>query len=202
MAIDAAYATAAEYRASMDKQDTGSDAAIDDDLLSISRHLERRIGRFFNKDATEQSRIFVPSGGRNETDILAVDDLVSVSEIVIDDGQDDSFGTTVAASDYELLPRNADKGPEPQPYRQIRLAPWSDSKTSWPNARVKVTGIWGWPAVPKPIKTATIRLTGILRLEHPAATGHINEMGEPETMGPEAQHIVANLIRNYKLVEF
>lgn len=56
MAISDAYATAATYRDITGKTDTSEDAEILTDLKAVSRFLEGRLHRFFNKDAAERER--------------------------------------------------------------------------------------------------------------------------------------------------
>lgn len=216
MPIGDAYATAAEYRAVVQKTDTGQDAEIAQDLLAVSRYLERRLGRFFNKDTTAQERIYVaPPAGRAlrpdwaETEnpwrygglsrVLYIDDLAQAPEAVsLDLDRDGVYETALAASDYELLPRNAPLGPEAAPYTAIELAPWGRFGGWPPGVRVKVRGIWGWPAVPAAIKRATIHLTALLRLETPRASRQMTAGLETalET-SREAQSIVDELYRHY-----
>lgn len=221
MALSDAYATAATYRGIITKTDTSTDAAILDDLTAVSRYLERRLGRFFTKDAAPVARLYMPKstgvplrpdwaesenpwkyGGMSRA--LYIDDLVSVTSIVIDQGRDGSFvgDAALAATDYELLPRNAALEPEPEPYTTIELTAWGNQWAFPTGCRVQVNGIFGWPAVPKAVERATCWLTGILRLESPRATNRLNELDQIVGASPQAQSIVQELIRNYKRVTF
>lgn len=206
MAITDAYATAAEYRADIKLTDPALDAQINDDLLAVSRYIERRLHRFFTKDDSDQTRIYIvgqyfgePVGGHK---ILTIDDLSSTpTSIKIDEDGDGDFSdeTALTATEYEMLPLNATLGPEPEPYTQIQLTPWGD-QGSWPHlARVQIIGPWGWPAVPEAIKRGCIEITAIKRGESFRATNRIQEgMDTSIEASPQAQGIIRDLINVYE----
>lgn len=219
MAITDAYATAAEYRTgiSPNKTDTSADAEILLDITAVTRYLERKLRRFFGKDAAAVARDFYArSGGpiypeaenpykfagkRSRT--LDLDtDLVSITSVVVDDNGDGTPETVFTATDYQLLPLNADKGPEPSPYNALYIPEWS-TQLGWPTGRmVRITGVWGWPAVPASIKRGTIQLTAILRLESPRATSTVNDAGSVIEMSKEGRGIVRELMRSYARASF
>lgn len=205
MALGDAYATAAEYRAVTQKSDTTQDADILVDLLAVSRYLEHRLERFFGVDTGDVSRIYVaPQGGPE----LRVDDMSTTpTTIIIDLNNDGSFESSDAFSsgDFELLPRNAPKEPEAQPYRVIRLTPWGTRGSFAEGQRVQVTGKFGWPAVPNGVQRATIHLTALLRLETPRATNQIAPMGDVGTLiatSRPAQDIVQRLVEGYGRIRY
>lgn len=195
MAISDAYATAAEYRAGIDKDSTGEDAEVLLDLTAVSRYIERRVGRFFNKDAAAVKRVYMPRFANP----LDIDDLVSVTTIKIDTDNDLDFTDETAltvSTDYELLPRNAADGPEVKPYEQVLRVggSWSTS------LRVEIDGVWGWPAVPEAVKRACIHLTAILRLETPRAERQVSDIGVVIGMSREGAGIIDQLIADYPKV--
>jgi hypothetical protein len=198
MAVTDAYETAANYRAAIDKVDTGEDAEVLTDLTAVSRYMERRLGRFFTKDASAVDRYYIGTGYRE----LYVDDLVSVTSIKIDTDRDGSFAdeTALATTDYELLPRNAAAGSEPAPYSCIYIPDWSTKGVWTSGAKVNVNGVFGWPAVPEAIKRGCIHLTAILRLETPRASATVSEIGQLVQMSPKAVGIIDDLIRHYSKV--
>jgi hypothetical protein len=199
LAVSDAYASAATYRAVLDKSDTSEDAEILTDLTAVSRYIERKLGRFFTTDAGNVERVYRATDLSNEPKCLFVDDLVSVSHIKVDTDDDGSFADedAWASTDYELLPRNAADGPEAAPYTEIYIPSWS-TKNLWGRHRVEVSGKWGWPAVPSAIERATVHLTGILRLETPRATRQVNiGMEQVEETSSEAQAIVNQLMDMY-----
>ncbi len=193
MAIDSAYASAAEYRASIDKVDTSEDAEVLVDLTTVSRYIEHRTTRFFNKDAAAVARIYQPKW----PDALEVDDVVSITTVKVDADLDGTYETTLTAgTDYELLPRNAADGPEPGPYTTLKRL-----TGAWlPSSRVEVTAVFGWPSVPGPVKAACIHLTAILRLETPRAQAQVTDLGQIVSINPQARGLIENLILDYGAV--
>ena len=210
MVISDAYATAAQYRAAITKSDTTDDIEIDLDLLAVSRYLERRLGRFFNVDASDVTRIYDvgsrgarPPGGHKS---LWIDDLSAApTSVIIDKDNDGLFSdeTALASTDYELYPLNAPDGPEARPYTRLDITAWGDEGT-WPHtSRVQIIGKWGWLAVPAAITRATIHLAGILRLESPRATNRIpDDLGATVATSPQGQAIVRQLMNAYRKADF
>ena len=127
------------------------------------------------------------------------------TSILIDEDNDGLFTdeTTLATTDYELLPQNAILGPEAMPYDAIRLTPWGD-KFLWPlGMRVEITAQWGWPDVPEAVKRYTADITSILRLETPRATARIEDgIGTISTIPASAQALIYKLGEQYMRREF
>lgn len=217
MPVTDAYATAAQYRTIVAKSDAGSDTDVAGDLLALSRWLDKKLGRFFTKDAAAVARVFTLPGslrtalaaaplGWAESEnpwrygvysrTLSVDDLAAApTSVKIDQNGDGLFTdeTALAATDYELWPLNAALGPEPSPYTAVVIPVWSTVGGFPAGARVQVTAQWGWPAVPEAIMRATCQITGILRLESPRATQRVSELGEVIGTSRQAQEIVEKL---------
>ncbi len=200
MAITDAYATAAQYRAVTGKTDTSQDANVLIDLKAVSRYIDGKMGRFFNVDASDVARVYVPADNLKS---LWVDDLSATpTTIKLDTGGDGTFTTTLEATDFELLPLNADKGPEPRPYTRIGMTPWGNYSGFEKNIRVQITGKFGWPSIPVAIQQATIHLAAILRLESPRATTRIAELGDVMETSRDAQNIIYKLADRYKRVKY
>ncbi|MBT9176897.1 MAG: hypothetical protein DDT20_01222 [Firmicutes bacterium] len=200
MSISAAYATAAAYRAAIGKTDPADDAEILIDLTAVSRHLDAKLGRFFTRDAAPVNRVYIPAGAGPE---LWTDDLSAApTGVAIDTTRNGTFATALLPRDYELLPLNALREPEPRPHNCIRLVPWG-GRTIFPaGVRVRVTAQFGWPAVPPAVQQATVHITALLRLETPRATRRIPELGEAIEASPDAQRIIRQLTDQYKLVKY
>ena len=66
MAIGDAYATAAEYRAAVDRTDAADDAIIGRDLTALSRYLDWKLNQRagFQKDAAVTVRVYEGDGTR------------------------------------------------------------------------------------------------------------------------------------------
>lgn len=211
MAVTDAFATAEEYRAEVGRVGDVDDPTINRNLLGVSRYIERRFDRQFTKDAAPVARDFFGShSGRIDPEaenpwryarasrMLHLDtDLVSVTSIVADEDGDGTPETTWAVTDYQLLPLNADKGPEPKPYNALYV-PQHSTKGAWPAGRlVRITGVWGWPAVPEAIKLACIHITSLVRVESPRAKSQVSDMGEIIGVSSSAQGIIHDLMRHY-----
>lgn len=153
----AEYATLSELKAYLAITDTASDTQLTDSLVTASRNIDHFCGRRFFADVAATPRIFVP----RDRNVLRTDDFQSTSGLIVkvDTGDDGTFATTLAASDYELQPFNNVVDGEPGwPYYRIIYV-----TSTWPCANrrdgtVQVTAKWGWAAVPGPIKQACIYL--------------------------------------------
>lgn len=195
MAVTDAYADAETYRDLANKTDDSEDPEILEDLTAVSRWLEKKLGRFFTKDAAAVARVYYPEAyGRS----LIVNDLAAApTSIKVDEDLDGLFTdeTAFAATDYELRPLNADKGPEPRPYTEIWLPEWTTQNLWRPKYKVEVTAQFGWPSVPKPIEFGVCRITAILRLETPWATSRIPEsIDQSVDAAPSARRILDQLL--------
>lgn len=219
MALADAYALAHEYRAVITKHDGEDDAAIDADLLLMSRVIERPrfFNRFFNRDAANVTVVYTTPAARGTPPLgwaesenpykygtysryLYVDDFVSVTTIKIDKDQDGSFAdeTALAAADYILQPENAALQPEAQPYRCIYIPPYSAEGGFPAGTRVQAVGVRGWPAVPAGIKRFVIEAVGILRLESPRATRTIDAMDRVISTSKRANDLLDDLLAVYR----
>lgn len=88
---------------------------------------------------------------------LPVDDIVTVTSILIDTDGDGVWETSLAAdTDYLLEPVNASL--DGVPYTQIVLR--ESSQYRWPRYQqaIKVAGNWGWSEAPAQVKTAAALL--------------------------------------------
>lgn len=219
MPVIDAYATPSQYRDRVNRSDDGHDAEIAENLAAVSRYLDRKLRRFFTRDAVAVAHTFYPGTfwrgdaeaenpwkGTPRARWLDVDDIASTAGLTIkvDEARVGNFtaALTLAATDYQLYPLNADKGAEPVPWTRVLLPSWS-SLMGWPpGSPVEITAVWGWPAVPQAVREATVQITGWWRLDTPRATSRIQEglEGAIET-SREAQRIIMDLTKNYAKVE-
>lgn len=198
MAVTDAYASAATYRAMFGKTDTSQDAAILVALTAVSRYLDRRLGRFFTRDVSVVTRRYYPTSDSQKT--LFVDDIATKTGLIVkvDDNQDGTAEVTLTeTTDFEVLPFDVDKGPEPQPWTQLYLPTKRVSRISWASI-TEITASFGWPAIPSAIERATCELTAIVRIESPRATNQMN-VGFDAIIGTsrQAQDIIDDLSRKY-----
>jgi hypothetical protein len=160
MALGDPYATLAQLkdRLGISVSDTVDDLTLNDALDGASRGIEAECHRQFNDAGTESARVFYPISSR----IVRVDDFQSSAGLLLatDPGYDGVFEQAWTASGFELRPLNGVvNGQTGWPYNKIMATP--STGLYFPctgRASVKLTARWGWSAVPKPIKIATLIL--------------------------------------------
>lgn len=213
MPVGDAYASVTEYRARIRRSDNAEDVQIQPDLEAVSRYIDKVTGYTrtgFNKDASDTTRYFtVPPRGGSDGNILDIDPLSAApTSIRVDTDMDAAFAsdetilsTTEPTGDIAMLPRNWAYGPEPRPINALKLNPWQTVLASnvWPVGHlVQIVGTFGWAAVPAGIKSATIELTAVLRLESPRATEQVSELEQVMRTSQVAQNILTGLTRTYR----
>ena len=86
---------------------------------------------------------------------VLIADCVSLSAVATDADGDRTYEDTWTATDYDLLPENA--AADNEPYTTLAVAPGGDY--GFPvgiRKGVKMTGVWGWPAVPSAVRGACL----------------------------------------------
>lgn len=146
------YATSADLKSSLGIDDTVDDSEIDRALTSAEDLIDETTHRSFDEidttdDTAKTTRTYKPDYGTRAGDLLWVDDLAAVDTVEKQTSAGGSW-STIDASDYELHPLNADADSEP--FTRLLFT------TAHSVHRVRVTGWFGWPAVPNPIVQATI----------------------------------------------
>lgn len=167
------YAELGEMKATLEL--VGESFADDDIALALtaaSRGIDNVCGRRFWLDEDNTSvRYYSPD---DECE-LALDDIVDLQELATDPGGDGTFEETwTVNTDYILEPLNAaDDG---WPYTCARRHPLSGLyfPTCYPRS-VRVTGQFGWSAVPESVKSATVILaTKLVRRAREAPFGVVS----------------------------
>lgn len=152
MALTNCYTTLAEIKAALAIEDSNDDLALEAAITAASRMLDDYTGRFFYKDGTSQSpvaRYFTTADWYN----CQIDDIVTITEIAVDNSFDQTYSSVFSTSDYLTEPvNNPRKG---WPYTRI-LASGAFVFPAYIPQAVRVTGIWGWSAVPSEISMATL----------------------------------------------
>ena len=124
----------------------GDDTRLRTLIENVSRMADRYCNRHFF--VLSASRKFDGDG----TLALLLPDLVSIdaSGVKTDDDKDRTFETTWAATDYLLLPSNADPAsagnPQSRPYSRIEVDVDAGTKSAFPAGRrtVQIAGQWGF----------------------------------------------------------
>jgi hypothetical protein len=164
MAIGDAYLTTAEFKTRSRSASSANDAAIAAVVASASRSIEGFCGRQFNKSATAETRYFTlpRSGGAwyepappgwlgltgGET-VLETGDLVSVAEIATDDDGSRTYATVWETTDFDLIPLSPMAG---WPYTAIAGSPRGTLAFPAGGRAIRISGVFGWPEVPAPVK--------------------------------------------------
>lgn len=155
------YATSADLKSALSLTgETFADAEISVALTAASRGIEQATNRRFWVDADAlQIRYYTPCGA----DVLFIDDLVTLTALDISTNGNNVFDQTwVLNTEFTLEPLNAATEDPARPFTTIR-ANLLSPRFFWPYPRsVRVTGKFGWPAIPTQIKEATIMLAAKL----------------------------------------
>ncbi len=152
MALTNAYCTLAELKASLAITDSVDDTPLEAAITATSRMIDDYTGRFFYRNGTTQSpvaRYYTPL----DPWTMNMDDSVSITEVATDDNFNQTWDTVWSTSDYMLEPVN-----NPQrgwPVNRILAI----GRYVWPYylpQSCRITGVWGWNAVPAEINMATL----------------------------------------------
>jgi hypothetical protein len=129
--------------------DTARDELVALDLAAASRAIDDHCGRYFYADTAASARRFSVYGrtrrDRSGRCRLLIDDVASSTGLIVETGD----GTTwTAITDYRTEPLNAIAGRRP-------ITALARAGT-WGGDEVRVTAVWGWPAVPDAVVKATL----------------------------------------------
>jgi hypothetical protein len=154
------YATSSELKATLSLgSETFADADITLALTGASRAIDKLCNRRFYADAdVSQVRYYTPDDRR----CLRIDDLVTLTSLTVDSNGDGTYEQTwTLNTDFVLKPLNA--AADSEPWREIEIHPLGSYCFPCHLPRsVKVTGKFGWAAVPDAIKAATMMLSARL----------------------------------------
>lgn len=147
------YITADELRQYVGISDTDDSALIDASIAAAEEQVERICGRYFYQDGTTSARGFYPLNSR----VVYVDDISTTTGLTVktDEGDDGTYETTWASTDYQLEPLNGLVDGQTWPYTKIVAVDRYLFPTCNLIAPVQVTARWGWAAVPDAVKQAT-----------------------------------------------
>jgi hypothetical protein len=159
MTITNGYCTLSEFKQWLTaagqtiSADVGDDSVIESIIEASSRFIDGECVRHFYKSSADETRYYTAT----ESTYVRPDDLVSVTTIYTDDGSRE-YADTWTTDDFDLWPYNA--AADGRPYVKIVTAPYSNY-WFYPGVAkgVKITGIFGWPSVPEPIREACILIT-------------------------------------------
>jgi hypothetical protein len=197
MAITNGYATLNEIKASARITDTIDDTLLELAVESASRMIDSYTQRYFYNAGTAV-RLFVPQ----DNYVTEIDDAISISKIETSDG--DNFEVTWQTKDYQLEPLNGIvDGLTGHPATRIRAVDDFLFNVLAGEATVRVTGVWGWSAVPIAVKQATIIQAARIfkRNDSPLGIAGFGDMGVIR-VGSQLDPDVRQLVEVYRKVRF
>jgi len=169
------YASAAQIKAALRITDSVDDTLINMAGSAASELINGYCGRSFENYGTA-TRYFAP----NDLYVLQIDDLAGTAITVLSSSNaDDVFDVTFAAKDYQLEPLNSLSEGLSWPFTRIRAVDDFDWSVFGDEATAKITGVWGWPAVPASISQAAV-IQGsriFTRLQSPLGIAGFGDMG-------------------------
>lgn len=150
MSITNGYCTLAELKTRLRITDTTDDTVLEGVVQAVSRQVDTYCKRRFYKDTAAQARYY----RAKDANQIRVDDLVSVSELAIDEDGERTYGEVWTTADYDLWPYNA--AADNEPYLWIETTDSGDYCFPTTGKGVRVTGVFGWPAVPDVVHEAAL----------------------------------------------
>lgn len=175
MALTNAYTTLETVKAALRITDNDDNTLIEQAINTASRMIDGYCQREFYNAGTA-ARLFAAS----DELYVDVDDLAGTAiTLQTDDQADGAFDITWSTADYQLEPLNGKLAGQTWAFTRIRAADNYLFPVENGLALVKVTGVWGWPAVPQAIEYATIMQSQRLfkRLDSPTGILGFGDMG-------------------------
>lgn len=189
----------AEYLEMDPPAEDAGDSNLSRSVQSASRWVNHYVGgRDFNLATEATARYFdAYRDGTVWTDDIGSDDDL---EIATDSSQDGTYPTDWDTSDYQLLPVGSLAAGEP--VQQIgAVGSRAFPATGRRSGLVRVTALWGWPAVPADVQQATLIQAAHLFKRKDSTNGVIggNDFGIVR-VGRTTDPDVADLLAPYRLI--
>lgn len=155
MALFPDYCTLAELRAFvriLDAADTSEDTHLSSAITAASRAIDHATRRQFGLAASAVARYYTPYVSDVYGRCIDIDDLMTVSGLVVktDLNDDQTYENTITG--YRLWPLNAAGDSKPW----TKLAFPTTVSVSGNSGSVEVTAQWGWSSVPATVKEAAL----------------------------------------------
>lgn len=198
MALTNAYATLAQVKAALRITDSVDDSLLEMAIESASRLIDGYTYRYFYNAGTA-TRNFQAE----DSYLVLIDDLISISELKSTDEVGSEY-VTWNASDYQLQPVNGKQDGLNTPYTSILAVDDKLFNTLGSQALVRVTGVWGWSAVPMAVTQATIIQASRIykRLDSPLGVAGFGDLGAirvGRALDPDVEQLVMpyRIMRNF-----
>lgn len=196
MTTPATYVSLAEVKSALR---IPSNDSVDDTMLNAligasSRLIDQYCDRYFGQVGTTQTpdvRLYRASGR-----VVLIDDLVSLSDVEVDFTGFATTFTTLGASSVLTQPLNAGHRVPAWPFTSLLAKPSTvlPAAPGW----VRVSGVFGWPAVPAQISQAALLQTVRLFKSQDVPLGLVggaDMMGAlrlPRGLHPDAAQLLAD----------
>jgi hypothetical protein len=174
MAITQGYASLTDVKNALRITDAIDDGLLETAIESASRMIDSYTARTFSNAGTAV-RNFAATDDLN----CIIDDAITVITVQSTDEIGGTY-TTWAETDYQLEPVNSRSDGLFMPYTGLRAVNDYAFPVVDQRALVRVTAVWGWPAIPTAIKQATIIQASRLfkRLDSPLGVLGMGDMGQ------------------------
>ena len=183
------YASLSQVKAALRITDSVDDSLLEMAVESASRAIDQYTNRSFYNAGTAV-RYYAPADSLN----VEIDDLISLSSLQTMSDDEVVYDTTWASDDYQLEPLNGIVDGIAQPYNHIRAIGDYTFLTLSGEATVKVTGVWGWNAVPIQVTQATVIQASRIfkRLDSPLGiiSGELGSMRVGSRLDPDVAQLV------------
>ena len=198
MAITNGYCTLADVKAALRITDSVDDSLLEMAVESASRLIDGYAYRYFYNAGTA-TRDFVAE----DSYLTIIDDLISISELKTTDEIGSEY-VTWSADDYQLRPVNGKIDGLSVPYTSILSTDDLLFNIKGQQALVRVTGVWGWTAVPTAIKQACVIQASRIykRLDSPLGVAGFGDLGAirvGRALDPDVEQLVMpyRIMRNF-----
>ena len=191
MAITNGYCTLAQVKAGLRITDSVDDTLLEMAVESASRAIDSYCNRVFYSTGTAVVRYYSPQ----DSYLCDIDDLVSLTSLYTNsDETQSSYNILWTSEDRQLEPLNGLADGQPTPFTRIRAIGEYTFQTLNGEASVKVTGVFGYSAVPIAITQATVIQSSRIykRLDSPLGiiSGELGTMRVGTRLDPDVAQLV------------
>ena len=197
MAITNGYCTLADVKAALRITDTLDDYLIEQSINSASRMIDQYCNRYFYSGSAGEVRYYKANDAFN----CWIDDCQTVTEVATAAAYPIVFNVIWDSTDYQINPSNTYANGGYQPITSLTAVKNYFFPTWQETNLVRVTGTYGWPSIPDPIKFACIIQASRLykRLESPLGVAGVSDIGIMR-VGSSVDGDVAQLCNPYRLL--